>query len=308
MEQRGGEGEARGQPKPVGLERQRQAETHEYDADVLDRAVGEQAFEILLHQGVQDAQHRGDASEAKHDDAPRPGWRSQQVEDDPDEGVDGNLGHDATHQGGDVTGRGRMGKRQPDVQRHQAGLRSGAEQHQDEHEYAGRLAVLDGTDRGKPVASRGSGEQAECQQQRQRAEARHHQIDIARPCVAGFAVMRHDQRPRCQRHEFPAQQKGEGVVRQHHEIHAGKKSREEWQHAVGGGFVTAVAQAVAARRGAAEIDHDQKKAASPSYLKLAPSHGNPNGNLRAATAEVATVDNCTDAIARATTEAVKVAL
>ena len=44
MKQRGGEGERRRQLHAVGLKRQRQAEADEDDADVLDRAVGQQAL------------------------------------------------------------------------------------------------------------------------------------------------------------------------------------------------------------------------------------------------------------------------
>ena len=49
-------------------ERQREAQADEDDADVLDRAVGEQALEVALHQRVQHAQHRRDAAEQR---APR---------------------------------------------------------------------------------------------------------------------------------------------------------------------------------------------------------------------------------------------
>ena len=67
-----------------------------------------------------------------HDDAPPPGRRPDEIEDDAHEAVDGDLGHHAAHQGGDVAGRGRVGERQPHVQRHQAGLGAGAEQDQDQ--------------------------------------------------------------------------------------------------------------------------------------------------------------------------------
>ena len=41
--------------KPLALERQGQAEADEDDADVLDRVVGEQALQVVLHQRVQHA-------------------------------------------------------------------------------------------------------------------------------------------------------------------------------------------------------------------------------------------------------------
>ena len=58
----------------------------------------------------------------------------EQIEHDPHEAVDRDLGHHAAHQRGDMAGRRRMRERQPDVQRHQPGLGAGAEQRQTEHE------------------------------------------------------------------------------------------------------------------------------------------------------------------------------
>ena len=54
-------------------------------------------------------------------------------------------------------------------------------------------------------------------------------------------------------------QEGEGVVGQHHQIHAGQKGREERQHAVRRRFVVAVAEAVEACRCPTEIDDDKEK-------------------------------------------------
>ena len=42
----------------------------------------------------------------------------------------------------------------------------------------------------------------------------YHQVDVARLRVARFAMVRHDQRPGSERHEFPAQQIGKRIVRQ----------------------------------------------------------------------------------------------
>ena len=59
------------------------------------------------------------------------------IEDDADEAIDRDLGHDAAHQRRNMAGRRRMGERQPDMQRHEAGLGAGAEQHQQQHQRAG---------------------------------------------------------------------------------------------------------------------------------------------------------------------------
>ena len=59
---------------------------------------------------------------------------SEQIEHDADEAVDGDLGHHAAHQRRDMARRGRMGERQPDMQRHEAGLGAGADQREDQNE------------------------------------------------------------------------------------------------------------------------------------------------------------------------------
>ena len=212
VEQRRGQRQRRAGGQPVGAERQRQAEADEDDADVLDRVVGEQPLQVVLHQRVEHAEHRGDAAERQHDDAGPPGRRAQQVEDDADEAVDRDLGHHPAHQRGDVARRGGMRQRQPDVQRHQAGLRSGADQRQHQHERGDARRRVRGAHRGEGVAAGGAGQQAEAQQQRQAGEARHHEIDVAGAGVAALAVVRHHQRPGGERHQLPGEQEAEGVV------------------------------------------------------------------------------------------------
>ena len=112
---------------------------------------------------------------------------------------------------------------------------------------------------GESVIARRPRQQAEGQQQRERAETRHHEIDVAGFGVAGFAVVRHDKRPRRQRHEFPAQQIGERIIRQHHQIHAGEKGREERKHAVRRRIVAAVAETVKAGRRTPQIDDNKEE-------------------------------------------------
>ena len=72
-------------------------------------------------------------------------------------------------------------------------------------------------------------------------------------------MVRHHQRPGGERHELPGEQEGEGIVGEHDEVHAGEERRIERQHALRRRFVPAVAERVEARRGAAEIDHDEEE-------------------------------------------------
>ena len=111
---------------------------------------------------------------------------AEQIEDDADEAVDRDLGHHAAHQRRDVARRGRMGERQPDVQRHEAGLRAGAEQRQAPAPAPASAGDgVRGAHGGEGVAAVGPGEQAEGEQQRERAEARHDEIDVAGARVVG---------------------------------------------------------------------------------------------------------------------------
>ena len=81
VEERRGQRQRRGAGHAVGPEGERQAQPDEDDADVLDRVVGEQPLQVVLHQGVEDAHHRGDAAERQDQRRPtttaaaRPGRR-----------------------------------------------------------------------------------------------------------------------------------------------------------------------------------------------------------------------------------------
>ena len=68
------------------------------DADVLDRVVGEQALQVVLHEGVQHAEQRGGGADREHQQAPFPAHASDQVINHPHHAVDRGLDHDAAHQ------------------------------------------------------------------------------------------------------------------------------------------------------------------------------------------------------------------
>ena len=259
VQQRGRHRQRRRKLHAVRPKRHRKAQADEDDPDILDRGIGEQPLEILLHQRVEHAENRSDAAETQRDQAPPPDRRAEQVEHDADEAVDRDLGHHAAHQRGDVARRGRMGERQPDVQRHQSCFRSGAGENKQKHQ-AGREGV--GTARAdcfEGVAAVRAREQAKGQQQSERAAGRHQKIHVAGADVLRMAMVRQHQRPGRQRHELPGDQKREGVVGQHDEIHSRKIGRVERQDPRLRLFMAAVAQRIEARQRAAEIGDEQEK-------------------------------------------------
>ena len=259
VKQRGGERKRRRPAHRVGLKSECKPEADVDDADVLDRVVGEQTLQVVLHQRVNHSEHGGNATEEQHDHAPPPCGFAEQVKDDAHKAIHRNLGHDPAHQRRDVAGCRWMGKRQPDVERHQASLGACAEQGQGQGQAGDGGRVFGGTDGGKRVVAVRTGQQTEREQQGQRSEARHDQIDVTGPGVFPVPMMGHHQRPGGQRHELPAQQKSERVVSQNHQIHAGQKSREKWQHPMRRRLVAAIAKTVDTGGSAAEVYDNQEE-------------------------------------------------
>jgi len=140
-----------------------------------------------------------------------------------------------------------MRQRQPDMQRHEAGFRSGTEQREAKYKRGDRGGWRRGADRLERVAAVCASKRAECEQQRDRADARHHQIDVAGLDVVGIAMMRHHERAGGERHELPRHQEREGVIGEHNEVHAGKERRVERQHALRRFLVPAIAECEQAR-------------------------------------------------------------
>ena len=156
------------------------------------------------------------------------------------------------------------------------------------------------------VKSVRAGEQAEGEQQRERAEARHHQIDVAGAHVLRDAMVRHHQRPRGERHELPGEQERESIVGKHDQRHAGEKGGIERQHALRRCLRARRSRArTGSRSSAPRSMTTRKNAESASRRKCAPSHGTPSGSVRlaralprrrrcavAATSEIAAIDRC----------------
>src|SRR4029079_17715365 len=85
------------------LECERKAEANKNDADIFNRVIGEQPLQIVLHQGIEHAHHRGDTAYREHEHAPPPDRRTEQIERNAHKAIDRDLGHDPAHQRGYMT-------------------------------------------------------------------------------------------------------------------------------------------------------------------------------------------------------------
>ena len=73
------------------------ADADKNDSDVLNRMIGEQSFQVVLHQRVQHAQQCGDHAYGEHETTPPRRAATQQIECDPHEAVHAHLNHHAGH-------------------------------------------------------------------------------------------------------------------------------------------------------------------------------------------------------------------
>jgi hypothetical protein len=173
-----------------------------------------------------------------------------------------------------------MGERQPDVQRYESGFGAGAEQGETKNCCANDGGKMGFANRSERITAGGTRQQTKAEQQRQCSEAGHQQIDVARSRVARLSVMRHDERPRGERHEFPARQERERVVGKHDKIHPGEKCGKEGQHATGFPLVPPVAKAVEACRRGAQIDDHEKRRGQRIKPKMRTQPRQSNGQVQ----------------------------
>ncbi len=184
-----------------------------------------------------------------------------------------------------MAGRRRVGQRQPDVQRHDPGLRPRARQRQ-QHRQRGRpFGRVQRADGGEAVIARRPGQHPEGQQKANRAEARHQKVDPRRAPGRGLPVVGEHQHPGGHRHELPRHQEHEGVRRDQHEVHARDEERERRQHGSLGMPVPVtmpvrrplVSPAVEARGRRGEVDHHQEQRRQPVHRQMRAQPRQPHG-------------------------------
>ena len=86
------------------------------DPDIFHTVIGQQPLEIMLGQGKKNAQNTGNNTGHNQYHSPTVD-RSTKQEHCPKDPVNTHFNHHPGHIGGDMTGRGRMGLGQPDMNR-----------------------------------------------------------------------------------------------------------------------------------------------------------------------------------------------
>ena len=103
------------------------AEPEGDEPDVLDGGVGEDPLQVALAEREHERRDRAEEPDGGEREAV-PRGRGRQEGEHPEDPVDPHLHEDPRHQRRDVARRGRVRLRQPDVERHQAGLRPEADE------------------------------------------------------------------------------------------------------------------------------------------------------------------------------------
>ena len=119
-----------------GLAEQGDAEAEQDDAAVLDARVAEEAGDLVLGDGVEDADERAEGAEDEHEFAPPGRAGSERLEDEPPESVEAGVVGDRDGSGG-RGGRGGVERRQSGLAGDEADLGAEADEQEDEGDAAG---------------------------------------------------------------------------------------------------------------------------------------------------------------------------
>ena len=141
------------------------------------------------------------------------GRRAHEIEEHARHAVDAGLDHDAGQEGRDVAGRHGMRRRQPDVERHDAGLDAEAEKEEEKGGGgSGDGEALPGSgERGEFQAAGGGGEEQEADQQHAGAGSGHQEIEESAFARFGGLRVEDDQEIGGDGQEFPGNDEEEDV-------------------------------------------------------------------------------------------------
>jgi hypothetical protein len=209
---------------------ERGAEAEEDDADVLDAVVREQTLEVVLADRERDADDGRRGAHAEQDLAPA-GRRLGEQQTGPRDPVDAGLDQHAGHHRGDVARRRGVRGRQPEVQRHDAGLEAEPDQGQREQQIPLRGRDRAGRRRFELQAAGRRLPAAEERDQEQRAGVRGGEVDPARGAHLGPPVLGRDQQECGERHDFPGDQEGDAIARELDPEQSGEQQSRARRHA-----------------------------------------------------------------------------
>ena len=203
---------------------QSEPESERDDPGVFDRRIRQQAFHIALRQREENAENAGYRADPDQRQPPPGGRRAQECQ-NAKQAVDSRLDHHARHERGNVAGRRRMRFRQPHVKRHEAGLRSEADDSEEEQDACGRGGRR--AERDEIERPRGAPEQEKQREQERGADVRGDKIRPPRPAHVILVVFERHKEKGSQRHELPRHEKQRGVSRDHDHDHARNQRIEE---------------------------------------------------------------------------------
>src|SRR6185369_3527190 len=109
------------------LSDQRHPDPHEDDADIFNAVISQQPFQVVLADGKGYPDHARDHSQEEYE-APPPERHAMKERKSPYQTVDTDLEDDSGHGGRDVTWGAGMGRREPDVERHDPRFHSETEE------------------------------------------------------------------------------------------------------------------------------------------------------------------------------------
>jgi len=231
------------------------------DTDVFDAAVGQQSLDIPLggrqadpHEGRDDPGHRQQSA---------PPERPYVHEGEETENtVNPHFQHNAREHGRNVAGGIGVGRRKPDVQRHQAGFGAEADQGRDEEQRCrdgGNLqAALTWKQKGAGMETEQGKQQVECRY----ADMARNQIDDPGPANILITVFGHQEEIARQGHDLPGDQQQYSIGGDDHHCHGGRQQAvEKGDRRLGSAMGGCRPVAIGIDRSAQENqeDRDQKK-------------------------------------------------
>ena len=184
--------------------------------DVFDGGVSQQALHIRLRSRKDDTIERSQQPNTERHQPPPPYWVPEQVKTNSQHSVHGDLEHDAAHESRNRRRCGRMRLGQPDMKRDQPGLGPKAEQSKHKRcrspgrRQVGQSHCLKGE---LPASAL---HDTEAEQNRQRTNVRHQQVNEPRAADIRYPVICDYQEVGGERHGLPGDHERVGVVGQDH--------------------------------------------------------------------------------------------